>query len=88
MFIPGGQYNFAAPLCSQIVELAWLYGVGGYKGKVNWHPDKDAKGPGGTSLFRAMPGPLVAPWDNHRSELRVYDVPMRDAADLAEYMKR
>ena len=68
------------------LELAWAYGVGGYKGKANWYADKDA--PGGTSFFKAMPAPLNAPWDNHRSELRVYDVPMRTADDLAEYLKR
>ena len=69
-----------------IMELAWLWGATGYKSKANWHADKNAEG--GTTFAAATPPALVAPWDNHRSEIRVYDVPMRDAAELAEYMKR
>ena len=69
-----------------VVELAWRFGVGGYSGKANWHADKDAEG--GPSLGRAMHPSVVAPWVPSLSELRCYDVPMSDADEFLEFLKR
>jgi hypothetical protein len=71
---------------STIVELAWVFGVGGYAGKANWYHDRDCVE--GTSLNKVLPPEMVAPWDNHRAEIRCYDVPLVDHEDLKEYFKR
>ena len=44
--------------CS-VVELAWLNGLGGYRGKSNFVPDRDEPR---TALYSAMPDCMKAPW--------------------------
>ena len=64
-----------------VVELATLYGVGGRKGKVNWHHDKPEPV---TALYRAMSSHMIAPWKGKYAEVRVTDVP---AKNLTEFQK-
>ena len=40
-----------------------------------------------TSLHRALPDALKSPWDDRRAEVRAYDVPYRDGAELMAYLE-
>ena len=64
-----------------VVELATLYGVGGRKGKVNWHHDKPEPV---TALYRAMSSHMIAPWKGKYAEVRVTDVNVKN---LKEFQK-
>mmetsp|Transcript_1824 Transcript_1824/g.5369 ORF Transcript_1824/g.5369 Transcript_1824/m.5369 type:complete len:403 (-) Transcript_1824:35-1243(-) len=68
-----------------VVELAWLNGLGGYKGKSNWYADKLA---GTTALYGAMPSAMVAPWDSGLSEIRVLDVAARDTDAFKAFLRQ
>uniref|UniRef100_A0A7S4K8M2 PPPDE domain-containing protein n=1 Tax=Odontella aurita TaxID=265563 RepID=A0A7S4K8M2_9STRA len=59
-----------------VVEIGWLNGIGGYKGKANWYDDKDD--PSGSALYGALPPEMVLPWKSTMSEIRCYDVPFRN----------
>lgn len=70
-----------------VVEIGYLNGLGGYKGKSNWVEDKDATPH--SQLYAAMPPEMVLPWKETLSEIRVTNVPYRDKDDFVEnYMRR
>lgn len=66
-----------------LVELAWLNGCGGYGGKSNWTEDKLADPP---ALFRAMTDSMKCPWSQHRSEVRLIDMPLKSKAQFEDYL--
>ena len=68
--------------CS-VVELATLNGVGGRKGKANWHRDKLQEVP---ELYAYMPPEMIAPWHGDLAEVRVHDVPARTPEEFNEYL--
>jgi len=68
-----------------VVELAYLYGCSGYKGRSNWCEDK-LKTP--TELFQAMPDGMKVPYDTSRAEIRAYDVPLNSREKFEEYLAR
>ena len=69
-----------------IVEIGYLNGLGGYKGKSNWFHDKDAAPH--NRLYAAFPPELVLPWKSTLSEIRITNVPYRDKDDfVAEFME-
>mmetsp|Transcript_23829 Transcript_23829/g.57456 ORF Transcript_23829/g.57456 Transcript_23829/m.57456 type:complete len:554 (-) Transcript_23829:529-2190(-) len=72
--------------CS-VVEIGYLNGLGGYKGKSNWFEDKDAKPR--SRLYEAFPPELVLPYRSTMSEIRVTDVPYKNKDDfVSNFMKR
>eukprot|EP00854_Cymbomonas_tetramitiformis_P016542 gene16542-19648_t len=68
-----------------VVELAWWNGLGGYNGKSNWYDDRDS---GDTALFEAMPAGMKAPWRDDRAEIRVLDVPAKNAQEFESYLNK
>merc|ERR1712039_341342 len=66
-----------------VCELAWLNGCGGYGGKANWVRDKLEPS---TELFGAMHDGMKQPWDNKRSEIRTYDMPLKNKAAFEAYL--
>lgn len=70
-----------------VVEIGYLNGLGGYRGKSNWFQDKDAAPH--SQLCAAIPPELVLPWKNTLSEIRVTNVPYRNMDDfVTNYMKQ
>merc|ERR1712194_513862 len=70
-----------------VVEIGYLNGLGGYRGKSNWFQDKDAAPH--SQLCAAIPLELVLPWKNTLSEIRVTNVPYRNKDDfVTNYMKQ
>lgn len=67
-----------------VVEIGYLNGLGGYKGKSNWYSDKDAPQ---SRLYAAMPPEMILPWKETTSEIRVHDVPCRDVGAFLSFMK-
>jgi len=70
-----------------VCELAFLNAVGGYGGKANWIEDKIAPR---TKLFELMnetPG-MVVPWNEHMSEIRMYDIKAKNMEELEAYMHK
>ena len=68
-----------------VIELAYLNGLGGYKGKSNWYADKDSKEP---LLYQAMPPEMICPWRTNAAEIRCLDVPIKSLDELKSYMKQ
>jgi len=68
--------------CS-VVEIGFLNGLGGYKGKSNWFEDKDAKPH--SALYAAFAPEMVLPWKSTLSEIRVTNVPFRNKDDFMEH---
>lgn len=68
-----------------VVELAWLNGLGGYGGKSNFVPDRDAERP---ALYDALPASLKAPWMSDRSEVRVLDVPAKSKDEFWAFLQK
>lgn len=74
-----GQYT-------TIIELTWLRGMGGYAGNSNWC--EDSYSGKRTKLYQAMPDCLKAPWDTHRSEIRIIDHISKDLNEFKQYLKK
>ena len=68
-----------------VVELAFLNGLGGYKGKSNWYDDRDAKV---TALYEAFPPEMLCPWKETRGEIRCLDVPSRNLREFLAYVDK
>ena len=71
-------------LGQKVVEIGYLNGLGGFKGKSNWYLDKDAPQ---SRLYAAMPPEMVLPWKETMSEIRVHDVPYRDVKSFLAFME-
>jgi len=70
-----------------VVEIGYLNGLGGYKGKSNWFDDKDAIPY--SRLYTAFPPELVLPWKSRLSEIRITNVGYRNKGDfVANYMEK
>lgn len=70
---------------TSVLELAWRNGVGGYNARANYYEDKNAKE---TALCRAMGPGFKQPWDNQKTELRIYDVPQASKKEFEEYLEK
>lgn len=66
-----------------LIELAYLNGCSGYNGRSNWCKDK-LETP--TKLDQAMPASMKAPWDCGKSEIRIYDMKLKDQKELRAYL--
>jgi hypothetical protein len=84
MYHAGVLVEWSHGLFTTVAELAWLNGCGGYNGKSNWVPDKHAAPP---KLFEAMPDEMKRPWDQKRSEIRLFDMEARSKADFEAYLQ-
>lgn len=72
--------------CS-VVEIGFLNGLGGYKGKSNWVEDKEATPH--SQLYAAFPTEMILPWKSTLSEIRVTNVPFVNKDDLIQnFMKK
>ena len=72
--------------CS-VVEIGFLNGLGGYKGKSNWIVDKDSAPY--NQLYAAFSPEMILPWKSTLSEIRVTNVPFKNKEDLIEnFMKK
>lgn len=72
--------------CS-VVEIGFLNGLGGYKGKSNWVEDKEVTPY--SHIYAAFPPELVLPWKTTLSEIRVTNVPFKNKDDLIDnFMKK
>lgn len=69
-----------------LIELAWLNGLGGYKGKSNWYDDKSSES--GTALYAAMPSEMKAPWNSMRNEIRILDVEATNVEEFKAYLHK
>lgn len=70
-------------LYTTVVELAILNAVGGYRGKANWHADRDAPA---SALYSSLPAQMVLPWIDELAEIRCHDVPSRDMEQFKEFI--
>ena len=52
-----------------ILELAWMGGLGGYRGRSNWITGKES-----STLYHAMPSSMKTPWRTDMSEIRMIDL--------------
>ena len=68
-----------------VVEIGYLNGVGGYKGKSNWYVDKDAPQ---SRLCAAMPPEMILPWKETMSEIRIHDVPHDSYDSFLAFMQQ
>lgn len=68
-----------------LVELAYLFGIGGYGGKSNWIEDRDSGNP---LLWQCMPDKLKAPWRSNRSEVRIVDLDLKTVEEFKTFMKQ
>lgn len=66
-----------------VFELAWLNGIGGYRGRANWCHDKDCEE--GTAIYRAMSPEMILPWRTDQSEVRIYD--LHHSATVQDFLK-
>lgn len=66
-----------------VVELAYLNGMGGYKGKSNWLEDKDDAI---NSLYRAMPPEMILPWKMTSAEIRCYDIKSKTLDEFKSFV--
>jgi len=66
--------------CS-LIEVAWINGCSGYGGKSNWCADKLDANP---TLYRMMPDTLKKPYDQHFSEVRIVDLPVKNKDEFYE----
>jgi hypothetical protein len=73
-----GQYT---TLC----ELAYLNGMGGFRGQSNWYSDRDEAI---TGLYHALPPDMLSPWLTSRSEVRCYDIPIKSLDEFRTYMSQ
>ncbi|KAL7527335.1 hypothetical protein ACHAXR_001902, partial [Thalassiosira sp. AJA248-18] len=72
---------------STVVEIGFLNGLGGYKGKSNWFEDKNATPY--SQMYAAFPSEMVLPWKKTNSEIRVTNVPYRNKDELINnFMKK
>lgn len=69
-----------------IIELAWLRGMGGFAGNSSWCEDSFTGKR--TKMYEAMPDCLKAPWDTHRSEIRMIDHQSKTLEEFKAYMKK
>jgi hypothetical protein len=69
-----------------VVEMAFLNGMGGYKGKCNWYEDRDE--PMGTLLYQMLPPFMVAPWCATRAEVRCYDIDAKTVDQFLVYVDK
>jgi len=74
---------------SSVIELAWQFGIGGYKGR-SWY-NEDPVDSNMTELFRTMHEPanraLVQPWEPSMSEIRILDKRYPTAKAWEQFMK-
>lgn len=77
------EWEGGGSLPCTVVELAWLNGLGGYGGKSNFVPDREAERP---ALYEALPAELQAPWRQERAEVRAIDVPARTEAEFRRFL--
>eukprot|EP00443_Scrippsiella_acuminata_P095601 CAMPEP_0115485536 /NCGR_PEP_ID=MMETSP0271-20121206/59969_1 /TAXON_ID=71861 /ORGANISM="Scrippsiella trochoidea, Strain CCMP3099" /LENGTH=472 /DNA_ID=CAMNT_0002913515 /DNA_START=79 /DNA_END=1497 /DNA_ORIENTATION=- len=68
-----------------LIELAWRNGCGGYGGKSNWCEDKLSKE---TAIAAAMGPAFVKPWNEHRTEIRMIDMPSKNKAEFEAYLNK
>lgn len=68
-----------------VVELAFLNGMGGYKGKSNWYHDRDAES---TQLYEALPPEMICPWKETRGEIRCFDVESKNLEEFLTYTEK
>jgi len=68
-----------------LCELAYWNGLGGYGGKSNWIEERDAVP---NALFEAMPDSMKAPWCSDKAEIRMIDMPVRNADELKAFMHK
>lgn len=68
-----------------IAELAYLGGIGGYNGRANWIEDKMENN---NSLYRSLPPEMIHPWKSNLSEIRVYDVNVKNLDEQLEFMEK
>jgi len=69
-----------------IVEVAFLNGIGGYKGRSNWYEDRDD--PGGSLLYLNMKPEMIQPWRTNSAEIRCYDVEATSIHEVMGYIER
>jgi len=65
-----------------IIELAWLNGIGGYKGQSNFYHTS-------SELFqtlRSQAKGMVRPWEEDRHEIRVYDIDAKSVTDFRAFL--
>ena len=68
-----------------VLEVAYLNGIGGYKGQSNWYDDKsDAV----TSLYKALPPEMISPWKTDASEVRCFDVKAKTLEEFKAYVTK
>lgn len=72
-------------LFTTVVELGWLRGVGGYRGKSNWCEDKNAKR---SKMLDSLPDCMKGPWDSSISEIRITDHPAKNVNEFKAYMAK
>lgn len=71
-------------LYTTVVELAILNAVGGYRGRANWHEDRDEPCP---TLYASLPAVTILPWINELAEIRAQDVPARNVKEFQEFLQ-
>lgn len=70
---------------STVVELAYLNGIGGYRGNSNYLYDSFQEDE--NSLYKLMPNIMKLPWTPTRSEIRMYDMPWKGPADADAFFR-
>lgn len=73
-------------LFTSITELGFRNGLGGYGCKSNWCADKDCPPP--TSMAKAMPSCMLAPWRTDLAELRVTDHCARNIEEFKHFIEK
>lgn len=69
-----------------VVELAFLNGLGGYKGKSNFYDDRDSEP--SNLLYQNFPPEMIAPWLSNAAEIRCHDVPARNLQEFKEFVAK
>lgn len=68
-----------------LLELAFLNGLGGYGGKANWVEDKLSPTP---VLYSLMGPGMIQPWSTAKSEIRIFDLPMKTKTEFEAYLDK
>ena len=66
-----------------LIRVSLFPGMGGYKGKSNWIPDRDEPI---TALYKSMPPEMVLPWRMTSAEIRCIDVPSKNFKEFQEFV--
>lgn len=69
-----------------VVEMAFLNGIGGYKGKSNWYDDLNAQPM--TQLYQTLPACMVSPWCVTKAEIRCYDIKAKTVEEFLQYVDK